>query len=32
MRRMLRDNALGLFFLLLFLLALAGQSVAGYFR
>ncbi len=32
MRRMLRDNALGLFFLLLFLLALSGQAVAGYFR
>jgi hypothetical protein len=32
MRRMLRDNALGLFFLLLFLLALGGQAVAGYFR
>ncbi|MFE6997183.1 DUF6766 family protein [Microbacterium sp. NPDC057659] len=32
MRRMLRDNALGLFFLLLFLLALGGQAIAGYFR
>ncbi|MDT0158297.1 hypothetical protein Q9R19_11725 [Microbacterium sp. ARD32] len=32
MRRLLRDNGLGLFFLLLFLLTLAGQSVAGYFR
>ncbi|MCG1037902.1 DUF6766 family protein, partial [Polaribacter sargassicola] len=32
MRRMLRDNALVLFFLLLFLLALGGQAVAGYFR
>lgn len=32
MRRMLRDNALGLFFLALFLLALCGQSIAGYFR
>ncbi|UJP11612.1 hypothetical protein L2X99_00270 [Microbacterium sp. KUDC0406] len=32
MRRTLRDNALGLFFLLLFLLAIGGQSVAGYFR
>ncbi|REJ06327.1 hypothetical protein DY023_06770 [Microbacterium bovistercoris] len=32
MPRLLRDNALGLFFLLLFLLAIAGQSMAGYFR
>lgn len=29
---MLRDNGLGLFFLALFLLALVGQSIAGYFR
>lgn len=32
MRRVLRDNALSLFFLALFVLALAGQSVAGFFR
>lgn len=32
MRRMLRDHALGLFFLLLFLLAIGGQAIAGYFR
>ncbi|GAB3595452.1 hypothetical protein GCM10027408_01500 [Microbacterium tumbae] len=29
---MLRDNGLGLFFLALFLLALIGQSIAGWFR
>ncbi|MET8161353.1 DUF6766 family protein [Sphaerisporangium sp. NPDC005289] len=29
MRRFLRDNALGLFFLAIFLLALLGQSIAG---
>lgn len=32
MRKALRDNGLSLFFLLLFVLALAGQSVAGFFR
>jgi len=32
MRRALRDNGLSLFFLAIFVLALAGQSVAGYFR
>ena len=32
MRRILRDNGLSLVFLALFLLALAGQSVAGFFR
>lgn len=32
MRRVLRDNGLSLFFLLLFLLALAGQSLAGFVR
>lgn len=32
MRRMLRDNGLSLVFLALFLLALAGQSVAGFLR
>ena len=30
MRRFLRDNSLSLFFLALFLLALLGQSIAGY--
>ncbi len=30
MRRFVRDNGLSLFFLALFLLALAGQSIAGY--
>jgi hypothetical protein len=30
MRRLIRDNSLSLFFLLLFLLALIGQSIAGY--
>lgn len=32
MRRTIRDSGLSLFFLALFLLALAGQSVAGFFR
>lgn len=32
MRRAIRDNGLSLFFLALFLLALLGQSVAGYLR
>ncbi|UWF77249.1 MULTISPECIES: DUF6766 family protein [Microbacterium] len=32
MRRFLKDNGLSLFFLVLFLLALAGQSVAGWLR
>ncbi len=32
MRRTLRENGLSLFFLVLFLLALGGQAVAGYFR
>ncbi|ALX65654.1 DUF6766 family protein [Microbacterium sp. XT11] len=32
MRRAIRDNGLSLFFLALFVLALAGQSVAGFFR
>jgi len=32
MRRALRDNGLSLFFLALFALALAGQSIAGFFR
>ena len=32
MRRALRDNGLSLFFLALFVLALAGQSVAGFIR
>lgn len=32
MRRALRDNGLSLFFLALFVLALAGQSIAGFFR
>jgi hypothetical protein len=32
MRRAIRDNGLGLFFLALFVLALAGQSIAGFFR
>ncbi|MFD5226402.1 DUF6766 family protein [Microbacterium sp. NPDC058342] len=32
MRRTLRDNALSLFFFTLFVLALAGQSLAGYLR
>jgi len=30
MRQLIRDNSLSLFFLLLFLLALIGQSIAGY--
>jgi hypothetical protein len=32
MRRAIRDNGLSLFFLALFVLALAGQSIAGFFR
>jgi len=32
MRRGLRDNGLSVFFLVLFFLALAGQSIAGYVR
>ena len=32
MRRAIRDNALSVFFLALFLLALVGQSIAGYLR
>jgi hypothetical protein len=32
MRRAFRDNGLSLFFLALFVLALAGQSIAGFFR
>ena len=32
MRRMLRDNGLSLVFLALFVLALAGQSIAGFLR
>ncbi|MFS0894197.1 DUF6766 family protein [Microbacterium sp. 179-I 3D3 NHS] len=32
MRRRIRDNGLSLFFLALFVLALAGQSVAGFIR
>ncbi len=32
MRRALRDNGLSLFFLALFLLALVGQSIAGFLR
>ena len=32
MRRALRDNGLSLFFLALFVLALVGQSIAGFFR
>ncbi|WP_309102840.1 DUF6766 family protein [Microbacterium sp.] len=32
MRRWIRDNGLSLFFLALFLLALIGQSIAGFFR
>ncbi|WP_243229691.1 DUF6766 family protein [Microbacterium sp. CIAB417] len=31
-RRILRDNALGLFFIVLFLLALIGQAIAGHLR
>src|SRR3954447_15839793 len=30
MRRRLRDNSLGLFFLTIFLLALVGQAIAGH--
>ncbi len=32
MRHAIRDNALSVFFLALFLLALVGQSIAGYLR
>ncbi|WP_307299445.1 DUF6766 family protein [Microbacterium natoriense] len=32
MRRAIRDNGLSLFFLALFVLALVGQSIAGFFR